>query len=600
MLIPVASEEALQVLQLLSFMQSQRFHFQILVKAILNPQRQASADRELMKPSPALRLRMPSWKQMSQEIVRTIYGFLQRQGDLPALPRILRDLRNADPDEAKDKLQDIFGSLRDLSLIDYNEEDGTWGMHSSVSWWIRASMTFQEKQVWCQAASNVLALAILLPPVGVEDRDTKLRRQCLPHIQHVREQEDALRKELEKKQRNRERSWPDVTSSLDRARLQRDAKFSLAYAESGMFQQSQDLMLVIDRYLVNAIGLANPVSVRARLFLAETYWWLGDATEAARLQKELLDACETGLGEEHPDTLRASDKLGASFWQLGKYHEGRKFAQKAVDGFKKLYISGHVETSQALTNLGRCFGKLGDFDRAVQLHEDALRGLEMAEDEAETQYTSQILDVKEILAMARYDRHRYKYDGKEKEDLLEAERLQDEVLINHKEKLGKEHPKSLWAICNLARIKASRGMLETSRQMLEEAEQMIKTGLPIAERTIGIDHVGTLMGKTYLGQILILAEKLEEAESLLSTVVDTYHARDGQEMHGDHLVAAAFLLDCYRRLKKYQEAEKMQKRVLGGIRHIFGNESPWEHFFVGRYSVGNGADIPQEALIVLT
>jgi tetratricopeptide (TPR) repeat protein len=299
----------------------------------------------------------------------------------------------------------------------------------------------------------------------------------------------------------------------------------------------------------------------------------------------LLDACEIGLGEEHVDTLRASDRLASSYWQLGKYHEAQHFAEKAVVGFQKLHPSGHVEKSQALTNLGRCFGKLADFDRAVKLHEEALRGLESAERKASTLYSEQILDVKENLAMARYDRQRYGHA--EKDDLSEAERLQDEVLTNHREKLGREHPKSLWATCNLARIKASAGMLE-------EAEQMLKTGLPVAARTVGVNHVGTLMGKTYLGQILILAGKLEEAESLLSTVVDTHRTRDGEEMHGDHLVTASFLLDCYRRLNKSQEAESMEKRVLGGIRRIFGEGSPWEVYFVGRYMVSTGTEPSKE------
>jgi tetratricopeptide (TPR) repeat protein len=584
MLIPEASKEALQLLKLLSFMQSQRFHPQILVKAVLNPQRQNSADKKLKKAGSASSFKLPSWNRMPREIVRAVYGFLQRQGELPAFPHILRSLRDADPEEVQDKLREIFAHLRDLSLIDRNEEDGTYGMHSSISWWIRASMPFKEKQVWCQAACNVLASAILLPPVGAEDDDVQLRRRCLPHIQHVRDQQhqlEKLGKELEKKQKERERPWLNTSPTLDKARLLRDAKFSMAYAESGMFRESQDLMKVVDDYLSKTVGLEDPVAVRVRLFLAETHWWLGNPGDARRLQKELFDACAKGLGEEHVDTLRASEKLGSSYWQLGKYDDGRKFAEKAVNGYRKIYVSGHVDKSQALTTLGRCYGKLADFDRAVELHEEALTSLKLAEQEADTKYGDQIMFVKENLAMARYDRHRYNFSGKD--DLRKAEILQDEVFMNHREKLGKEHPKTLWAMCNLARIKAATGKLE-------EAEQMIKTGLPVAARTIGIDHVGTLMGKTYLGQILIEAEKLGEAELLLFEVVGTYRTRDGEEMHGDHLVAASFLLGCYRQLKKYQEAEIMEKQVLGGIRHIFGDDSPWEQFFVGRYMVRTGAE----------
>jgi len=593
-LIPKAAEEAKEILYLLSFMQSQRFHLQILVKAVLNPQRQINVERKLKKNGSVLSFKSPPWNRMPFQIVRTLLGLLQWRSEMPVLPRLLRSLRDADPKKVEDKLRDIFARLRDLSLIDHNEEDGTYGMHSSVSWWIRASMDLRDKHIWCEAACNVLASAILLPPAGAEDDDVQLRKQCLPHIQHVRAQQQLLAKQLEEKQKeSNEVRWLNITPTLGKAQLLRDAKFSMAYAESGMFQESQDLMLVVDGYLSKVLGLDDPTAAKVRLFLAETYWWLGKPDEAKRLQQELLDACAKGLGEGHVDTLRASEKLGATYWQLGKYHEGRVFADKAVTGYQELYTSGHVEKSQALTTLGRCFGKLADFNRAVELHKEALRGLKVAEREAKTQYGAQIKDVKENLAMARYDR--YRYGHAEKEDLSEAERLADEVLTSHQETHGKEHPKSLWAMCNLARIKASAGAVE-------DAERMIEAGIPVAERTIGVDHVGTLMGKTYFGQILILAGKLKKAETVLSLVVETYRARDGQEMHGDYLVAASFLLDCYRKLGRHQDKEIMEKSVLGGIRRIFGEGSPWEHFFVGQYtdviSTVSGAEMSEESLEV--
>ena len=136
-------------------------------------------------------------------------------------------------------------------------------------------MGFQEKAVWCQAACNVLSFAILLPPVGMEDSDARLRRQALPHIEYMRRQEDRIQEVLQEKQKDRVRSWPSVELRLNRARLLRDAKFGLVYAECGLFLESQKLLLGIDRYLVQAIGLDDPVAIRARTFLSETYWWLG-------------------------------------------------------------------------------------------------------------------------------------------------------------------------------------------------------------------------------------------------------------------------------------------------------------------------------------
>jgi hypothetical protein len=585
MLNTAGSQDALQILQVLSFMQSQQFDLQIFMAAVHNPQRQINTDEESMGARPGSSSTFSSWNLSPLEIARGLYGSLQRQGEFPALPRILHALRDADPEEARDQFRAIFGELRDLALIDRNEENGMYSMHSSISWWIRASMTFQEKQVHCEAACNVLGLAILLPPLGTGYDDVRLRRQCLPHIQYAKQQQEQLARMFKKRQHERGKSWLNIKPTLDRAQLLRDSKFSFVYAETGMFRESHDLMKKVDSYLSRTTGLDDPIAVTVRLFLAETSMWLGDPGEARQLQEELRDACAKGLGEEHVDTLRVSERLGASYCQLGKYYDGRKFAEKAVKGYRKMYPSDHVEKSQALTTLGCCFEHLADFDRAIVLHEEALLGLEMAEQEAKIEYGDQVMNVKENLAMARHARHRYKYTGKD--ELSEAERLQGEVSMHYREKLGKEHPKTLWATCKMARIKASAGMLE-------EAEQTIKASLSVMERTMGVDHIEGMRGKTSLGQILMEAGKLEEAESLLSTVMDTYRARYGKEMYHGHLITAASLLDCRRRMKRYREAESLERRVLGGIRRVFGRDSLWEHYLAGRNMVGTGVEMLEE------
>jgi len=578
LVIPAASEEALQLLRLLSFVQSQRFHFQILLKAVVNPRRQASADKQHTKGVLTQSFWQRSWKRIYGDLRREMFGYLQQLGERPALPSILRTLLDADPIDAEFGLRKVLSELRALALLDHDEEDDTYCMHSSVHWWVRASMGDREKSVWCQAACNVLALPILLPPVGIEDGDAQLRRQTYPHVQYATKQQKLLTDELRREQRKHESWWrPTVGTTSSRTRMLQDAKFSMVYAECGMWQESQELMLGVDKYLAHTIGLDDPISIRVRGFLSDTYWWLDKADEAVRLQEELLAACRKSLGNEHVDTLGVKDRLGSSFWQQGRFHRARELAQQAVDGFREAYPSGHVDRSRALTNLGRCVGKTADFDQAVDLHLEALRGLESAQHEQEGQYGDQILDVMENLAMARHDRHRY--GRAQPDDLQEAEQLQVTVLDKHSKMRGKEHPR---ASCNLARITASSGALE-------KAEDMMRQGLPIAERTVGPNHIGTLMGKAYLGQILTLADKLDEAETVLRAVVEAHRARDGQNMHPDHMVAAALLLDCCRRRQKHQIVDRLETEVLEGIRHLFGQGSPWEDYFIGRYTMSTEA-----------
>ncbi|KAF7187760.1 hypothetical protein HII31_10896 [Pseudocercospora fuligena] len=577
LVIPTVSQNASELLRLLSFMQSQRFEFNILLSAIINPQRQAVADRKNARKAKPANSRSKSWDQHLKSAVRSIYLLLERLGLRSILPEVLRALKNAKPEVARDTLRQLLAQLREQALIDWVEPDDVYIIHSSVKWWIQASMQYQEKAVWCEAASNVLTLAILLPPVGVTAEHAKLRRQALAHIESVRKSEKKLREELEETQSKREswRFWPILETSMSRAEVLRNAKYSLVYAEGGDFRESQRLMAKVDKFLVGAIGLGDPVAAKARLFLAETHWWLSDADEAVRLQEELLAACIASLGEDDVETLNVRSRLGLSFWQQGKYAKGREYSEKALKGLEKIYDTAHVDKSRAMSNLGLCHGKLANFDKAVKLHSEAHEGLLHAEKEQDEKYEDQILDAMQNLAMAKHDR--YRYGDAEDKDLYEAERLQAAVLEKFAEQHNKEHPKTLWAACNLARIKALMGHLA-------EAEGMIASRLPVAKRNLGADHLGTLMGRAYYGQILTLSGKLDAAEKELRGVVNAHRARDKEEMHGDHLVAAAFLLDCYRKQGKTALAEKLEVEVTRGIRHIFGEGCSWEDFFVGHYS----------------
>lgn len=142
MVVPAAREEALQPLRLLSFVQSQHFPFHILPQAITNPQRQLRGDRKTAKaPKPAGSRRCPT-KLVMHGIVRKVYGYLESLGERPALPDLLRNLKDAGEEDASFRLRGVLSDLGKLALIDYIEANHTYCAHSSVTWWIRASMGF--------------------------------------------------------------------------------------------------------------------------------------------------------------------------------------------------------------------------------------------------------------------------------------------------------------------------------------------------------------------------------------------------------------------------------------------------------------------------
>ncbi|ERF74955.1 hypothetical protein EPUS_05163 [Endocarpon pusillum Z07020] len=107
-----------------------------------------------------------------------------------------------------------------------------------------------------------------------------------------------------------------------------------------------------------------------------------------------------------------------------------------------------------------------------------------------------------------------------------------DVLAKRKEKLGKEHPFTLLAMCHLARTKADRGDFE-------EAEALLYDGLAVAKQNLGETHIGTLYGKTHLGRVLLMQRRYGEAEDILVDTIKKYElssaARNGE--HPDRLIA---------------------------------------------------------------
>jgi hypothetical protein len=111
-----------------------------------------------------------------------------------------------------------------------------------------------------------------------------------------------------------------------------------------------------------------------------------------------------------------------------------------------------------------------------------------------------------------------------------------------KKRLGTEQPWTLLARCNLARVKSAMGDHEG-------AERLMRKTLPIAERNLGENHLGTLMGKTYLAQVLSRQKRYNDAEDMLLDVIQRHRygdaARDDGE-HPDRIMAMRYLLLCYK------------------------------------------------------
>ncbi|KAI9667949.1 MAG: hypothetical protein M1821_000769 [Bathelium mastoideum] len=566
-----ASEDAIELLKLFSFMHPQQLRLEILVRAVLNSRLEKEAEKEAASQQ-GTQLGLPRKRlgQLMQSFLLRLYQLTVASEGLTVLPKILQDVWELERDEIEFRLRAAFAQLRSVALVDYVAADDRYSMHTLVHRWARERMSLAEQAVWCQSACSILAHTVLIPPLGVEESEVEFRRRVLPHIEHVMEQEANIQERFRRKRRERRKPWPVPQRILRRSDIRQYAKFSLVCAENGLWDKTMGLMLVVDRFLSQHVGLGQPAAIRARLLLSESYWWLGKEDEAASLQLELLEACKATRGEEDSHTLNVMDRLGVSLWMQSKFQKARDYQKRAVEGFQTVHAGDHADTFRAMTHLGRVVGKLAEFDEAVRLHTEALEGLRR--DSLRPPHDRDVLEVIENLAMARYDRHRYGH--RQANELEIAEQLQSTVVLQRESRLGARHPLTLWAYCNLARIKADLGAVG-------EAEEILRSRLPVAEYMLGATHIGILFGKAYFGHILTLRDKCSEAEGVLKQVIQEHE--NTRRDHPDQLVAVAFLIECYRHQGKHTEVVPLQEKILKGVKHHFGEKSPWEEYFVKNY-----------------
>ena len=334
-------------------------------------------------------------------------------------------------------------------------------------------------------------------------------------------------------------------------------KFSLVYAQGHQLKEAEKLQSYVANFAIQYLGMEHIKTIGILRLLSWTYWQLARVDEAVELQKQALDACIKVLGRENPETLQIMDSYGSSLWLQGRIPEARKVHTAAVEGLKKTLGSDHIQTLKAMGGLGRAVGKDFNFTEAISIQSKAFAGLTNKLGPSH----SSTLEAMDNLAMAHFDRAAYRQG--QLGDLDYALKLETEVFTLRVEKLGREHYHTLWAGLNLVRIKAVLG--ET-----DEALSIFLPGHAVVRRDLGEDHFIYLFGELHRGRIFMCAKRYEEAERILSDVVDS-HQKNGSR-HPDHLLAIFSLIKCRNVLGKYDQTAALLEELTEGTKAIFGSD----------------------------
>lgn len=555
-----AAKDAIELLKTFSFFHRENIRVDFLTRAALNPaaEREEEEKQKQRQKDTKANHSSKTWAQTFEEIKFALLIFLLKDRSPPVLPKVLRDTGEVGYFDDH-RLRMALKELTQMSLITYNYSTDSYSMHPLVHTWVRErpKMSTPEQAIWCQAAATTLAQSILLPPLGSSEADEDLRRDLLPHVEHVQRCQKAVSEQISEKRRQRKRPWPALEPSFGRPEAIRLAKFSLVYAQCGRWDVAEQLQLQVKDFVCTMLGAEHPRAMDIMLALSGTYWQLGRGNEAADLQAKVLAICKKTLGENDPKTFRVMDTLGVSRWQQGRFSDALSLHRQAIEGLTTLLGPDHEDTLKAMTHLGRVQDKYFRFDEAKTLHTLALDGMKK---------TLGPTHLETLIAMDNLAMTYLSIGGSH---LLPAQALLLEVLAQRKKKLGKEHPYTLWAMCNLSRV-------ETALGDLEQAEARMRAGLQVAERNLGPDHIGTLYGQVYLAQVLVARERYEDAEAIFSHVIERhkYMASASNSQHPDRVSAMWYLLQCYRLQNRVGEALRLCGEIAEGLVVLGGADHP--------------------------
>ena len=561
-----ASKDAIDLLKLFSFLHCENIRIDILIRAATNPG--LELEHEKKDGHNAEHAKDGSNPEPLQQRLKNVWigllSMLLKDRSPPILPAVLHDVQASRSfDQLRLKL--ALKELDQTSLITYHDSNKSYSMHPLVHTWVRErpEMSTAEQAVWSQVAATTLSQCILLPPLGTTEYDEDLRRNLLPHVDFVRKCQKGVEARIHENRKSRKKPWPAISSKFGQKQAIEAAKFSMVYSQCGIWDETERLQLPVKKFACDMLGMAHPRATLIVLALSGTYFHQGRVNDAAELQRQLLKACVSALGTDHPRALKVRDELGKTLCYQSRFREALGLHKEAVEGMSKVLGEDHKDTLLAIDNLGVVYSRYLDFEKARELHAKAVARMGRV-------FGPLHLDTlisKERLAMTCLD-----ITGEPTStigDLRSAHATMDQVLEERKAKLGKEHPYTLLAFCNLARIKNALGNSD-------EAEKIIHDKLPIAERNLGDKHLGVVAAKVHLGQVLVRQKRYVEAETMFHDLMqlEKYQivAREEGE-HVDRIVAMVSLLRCYEIQGKVEDAlqmcEKISRRimVIDGLAH---------------------------------
>lgn len=577
--------DALQILQVFSYMHFQNIRLDTFIHAAVNPLRESVEAAEQQRKEDELVRRLGlharlSWRAWIQDILRRISARLALP---PVLPEALKNPEDLDADELKSevdaRVRQALKILVSRSLVtkvtqsgEHQNETDRYHMHPIVHKWVRERprLSVAQEALFCQFATTILSCCIRLVGSDTEEEMT-MQRELRPHIDHVRECSAVIQQRIRENQQRNRSIWTTVRlmgtiPTFGPQQASEFARFSKVYMACGAYAEAEKLLRRVHGYLILRLGNDHHLSHRVKLGLAVSLSHLTRNNDATGLLREVYESRRKTLGPKHPLTLEVTSQLAAGILSQGRMTESLNLCRAAREGLREAYGPFHRKTLKCVHQMGDVYQYFLNWEKAVSHFEEAIRGMEgQSGDDAPPE--TDVLSSKENLAISLIRLGEKHYQR--------AEDLMRHVVERRVEILGKEHPFALLSKAHLGRVMAARGRLD-------EADRLMSRTLEVAVRNLGQDHLGVLAGKVWYSQVLVAKGELRLAKRYLLEATEKHKyakasASDGE--HPDRILAVWYLVECLEKEGETREALELCRELQTNILLIGGHGLGPKHNF---------------------
>src|SRR5215203_667848 len=346
---------------------------------------------------------------------------------------------------------------------------------------------------------------------------------------------------------------------------------------SEQYEKAQKVAETALDFAMNTLGPHDRALLASRANLGVVLEARGDWNLAQKIYEDVLAVQEVVLGGVHSDTLTVKHNLAHVLFAQGELVKARKLQEEVLSARTRLLGVNHPETLSSKANLAETLEMQGDVVTARQMEEEALAAMRNQLEEShpmvlriKNNLAGKLFSQgnlvgagqlwKEVIASASQQRSLVSIAKNNlalifiiQKDFAGARKLQEEVLLNFEEVLGREHPFTLNTKANLARTLMSQGDFSGARKLQEEV-------LSTRERLKGKYDIESLVSRSNLAAILIEQKDFQGSRALSEDALSGLERVAGAR-HPQTTLTAINLLIALMNLGDVPAARKVMARV---------------------------------------